>query len=52
MEQQELQQPPPPVLPGWLSGIGSLLVNKEIELALARHPYELLNGLASFGEAA
>ena len=49
MEQQEQQQSLQ--LPGWLLGLGSLLVNKEIGLAMGQHPYELLEGLASFGNA-
>ena len=54
MEHQEQPQEPQQSLqlPGWLLGLGSLLASKEMALALDKHPYDLLDGLARFGNAA
>jgi hypothetical protein len=49
---QEQQAPEPQAaleLPGWLIGLGSLLINKELKAAMAQHPYDLLEGMAAFG---
>ena len=54
MEHQEQPQEPQPSLqlPAWLAGIGSLLASKEMALALDKHPYDLLDELVNFGNAA